>query len=78
MSTQLHSISRTEHDAEVYEVIVDVDGQRHSMLCRVIEHTGVRVVQPNPDLLSTLPFPPRVVVAAVLAFDDARREAEKT
>ena len=77
MTAQLHSISRTDHDADVYEVVLDVDGQLQSMLCRVTEHTGIRVVQPNPDLLSTLPFPPELVVAAVLAFDDARKEAEK-
>ncbi|MBX3263013.1 MAG: hypothetical protein KF782_25280 [Labilithrix sp.] len=75
MSTTLHSISRTEGDRDVYEVVLDVDGQRQSMLCRVVEHTGIRVVRPTPDLMSTFPFPPRLLVAAVLAFDSAQKEA---
>ncbi|MCW5831695.1 MAG: hypothetical protein KIS78_04480 [Labilithrix sp.] len=76
MSTILHSISRIDGDRDVYEVILDVDGRRQSMLCRVVEHTGIRVVQPTPDLISTLPFAPRLLVAAVLAFDDARKEGD--
>ena len=44
------------------------------MLCRVVEHTGLRVVQPSPDLTTTLPFSPRLLAAAVIAFDLARTE----
>ena len=72
MSTHLYAISCTESDD--YEVVLDVDGQRHSMRCRIVESGGVRAVQPEPDLLSRLPFSPRALVAAVLAFDDAQKE----
>lgn len=72
VSTHLYSICCTESDD--YEVVIDVDGQKQSMRCRVVESRGIRVVQPQPDLLSRLPFSPRVLVAAVLAFDKARKE----
>ncbi len=72
MTTKLSSISRSD-TVDVYDVSLEVDGQRRSMRCRVVEHTGLRVVQPTPDLLSTLSFPPSLLVAAVLAFDAAAR-----
>jgi hypothetical protein len=71
MSATLRSISST--DSDDYEVVLDLDGRPQSMRCRVVERQGIRVVQPEPDLLSRLPFPPRVLVAAVLAFDEVRR-----
>jgi hypothetical protein len=61
----------------VYAVILEVDGEQRSILCRVLEHTGIRLVQPTPDIMSTLPFHPRLIVAAVLAFDEARKEAQR-
>lgn len=78
MKTSLCSIARTDTDDDVYEVFLELDGHRQSMRCRVVEHTGIRVVQPSPDLISTLPFPPRLLVAAVLAFDEARKAADKS
>jgi hypothetical protein len=68
MSTRLRSISSIEdHD---YEVILEIDGQCQSMRCRVVECNGIRAVQPEPDLMSRLAFSPRLLAAAVLAFDD--------
>jgi hypothetical protein len=70
--TGLYSISCT--DSEAYEVVVEIDGERRSMRCRVVEDDGIRVVQPEPDLLFTLPISTRLVVAAVIAFDAAREK----
>jgi hypothetical protein len=72
MSSKLVSITR--HDTNEYEVILDIDGVRQAMLCRVFEHHGVRVVQPRPDLMSQLTFSPRLLAAAVLAFEAATDE----
>jgi hypothetical protein len=74
MTVRLHSISCTE--TEEYEVILDVDGAQQSMRCRVVEHAGIRVVEPDPDFMTRLPFSPRVLAAALLAFDDARKQRD--
>lgn len=74
MVTRLYSITCTELDE--YEVVLDVDGLRQSMRCRVVECDGIRVVQPDPDYMSRLTFSPRLLVAAILAFDDARKERQ--
>jgi hypothetical protein len=71
MNTRLCRIGCTESGE--YEVVLDIDDERQTMLCRVIEHGGMRVVQPQPDLMSRLTFSPRLLVAAILAFDDVRK-----
>jgi len=76
MTTRLDAIRRSGRDSSDYEVILEVDGEPRSILCRVVEHTGIRVVQPTPDLMSTLSFDPRLLVAAVLAFDEARKACD--
>jgi len=72
MNTRLCRISCIESGE--YEVIVDIDDERQTMLCRIIEHGGMRIVQPQPDLMSRLTFSPRLLAAAILAFDDVRRD----
>jgi hypothetical protein len=64
-------------DADEYEVVLDIDDERQTMLCRVVECDGMRVVQPRPDLMSRLTFSPRLLAAAILAFDEARKEGHK-
>lgn len=75
MTVRLHSISCTESGD--YVVILDIDGAQRSMRCRVVDQGGVRVVQPEPDLMTRLPFSPRLLAAAVLAFDDVRRQYDR-
>lgn len=71
MSTRMTSIVLvTDHE---YEVIFDVDGTSRRCICRVAEEDGIRVVEPFPDIFATLAIPPRLIAAAVLAFDVANR-----
>ena len=70
MKTKLVSISFVAPGE--YDVILDVDGETIVMRCRIAEIKGIRIVQPRPDLLSRLAFDPRILAAAVLAFDAAR------
>lgn len=67
MSARFHSIARVQEHA--YEVTFELDGRQRSMLCKVIDADGVRVVRPEPDLMVSLGISPRLVAAAVLAFD---------
>jgi hypothetical protein len=43
------------------------------MHCRVIEDGGIRAVRLTPDLSSELSLSPRLLAAAVVASDRARR-----
>lgn len=52
-----------------YEVTVDMKGNVVRCVCRVAERHGSWFVQPTPDLFATLPVPPRLLVAAVLAIE---------
>lgn len=70
MNAGLHHIELVEPD--VYEVVVDIDGERHTMRCRVDDRGEIPLIQPTPDLMSTLPFDPRLLASAVLAFARAR------
>lgn len=70
MMTRLLSISCTDVDDE-YDVVIEADGVRESMICRVVDRGGVRTVQARPDLMSSLPFSPRRLAAVVIAFDAA-------
>jgi hypothetical protein len=70
MNQGLHLIRFVEPD--LYEVAVDLEGERRTMHCRVIDHGGIRIVRPTPDLTSSLPFDPRLLAAAVIAFANAR------
>jgi hypothetical protein len=76
MSTRLSSIVwvRTHE----YEVTFDVEGITRRCTCSVAVQDGVRFVEAVPDFLSALGVPPRLVAAAVLAFDgvnDPSRDA---
>jgi hypothetical protein len=70
MTARLLSISRTT-EKDVYDVMLEIDGRPESMRCQVIEHEGIRAVQPMPDLSWHLPFNPKLLAAAVLAFAQA-------
>lgn len=71
MSTRLHSI-RWVASSEYEVSLQDDDGALRTMICRVVGQQGIRVVQPRPDLMSNLAFSPRLLTAAILAFDSAR------
>lgn len=72
MSSRVCSIVAT--DAHVYAVIVDSNGTRHAMTCRVVGDDALRVVQAEPDLMCAVGVPPRFIAAAVLAVDRARTD----
>jgi hypothetical protein len=71
---RLQSIRYAEPDT--YELVVEADGATQSIVCRVVAHRGIRGVQTTPDLMTRSPYDPRLVIAAVLAFHDARKAEE--
>lgn len=68
---KMHSITYVQ--PRVYDVVFTRDGEAKTVRCSVIEHAGITVVQPAPDIfMSGEAGPPREIFAAVLAFDRAR------
>jgi hypothetical protein len=70
---RIHSITWIR--SRDYEVVFDFDGETKSMMCSVLEYEGVRVVESHGGLTLKLRTDPRLVAAAVLAFDAVREDA---
>lgn len=73
VTARLLSISRVHAQEYEYEVRLEFGDEQRAMRCRVAEHAGIRVVQPEPDFMAELTFSPRLLAAAVLAFDEVAR-----
>lgn len=71
---RIHSI--TWIHARDYELVFDFDGDLRSMTCSVLEYEGVPVVEPHGGLVLETRIDPRLVAAAVLAFDAVREDAQ--
>ncbi len=67
MTSRLRSITRL-HAGE-YELVFDEGGLTRPMVCAVVDVDGIRVVKPHPDLMTSVGVSPRLIAAAVLAFD---------
>jgi len=39
------------------------------MVCTIVDQHGVRAVRPQPDLMMPLGIHPRLIAAAIVAFD---------
>ena len=75
MTTRLHSISALASQKDAYDVVLNVDGKMESMICRIVVQSGIRMIDPTPNLMFGLPFDPRILGAAVVAFHDAATAA---
>lgn len=74
MNAVLRSITRIR--AGEYDVVFDVNDGSRTMRCTVAEVDGIRAVEGNPDLLCSLGVWPRLIAAAVGAFDACVRNEE--
>lgn len=68
MSSALARISAISADA--YAVELDDSGPTLAV-CRVIDHDGIRLVRPEPDIFAMGLADARTTASAVLAFHDA-------
>jgi hypothetical protein len=68
--TLLTSISRL--DEHRYAVTLEVDGTAQRMVCHVRREDGIEFVQSTPDLTMSTGLSPRLLAAALCAFDAAR------
>jgi hypothetical protein len=67
MTTRLLSITRISDG--MYDVVFEVEGARQGMVCTIVDQNGIRAVRPQPDLMMQLGIQPRLIAAAIVAFD---------
>jgi hypothetical protein len=75
MNAKLHSITWVQ--GLEYDVTLFLRDDELTMRCTVTSvGGGIRMVQPVPDLMAVLGVSPRLITAAVLAFDAVRNPVE--
>ncbi len=74
--TRLRLIART--GPREYRVVIEVDGQVQTCVCQALRDGQIRYVRSVPPILDSFEVSPKLIAAAVLAFDEVESSGERS